>query len=181
MKLKWMTLSIVLASCCVTFGGEIAELHRKLAKADRDKPDQSRNHQQVEAAGSGVTEIGLERTPCFGTCPVYMLVIKSDGTFRYKGERAVDRKGEYTGKVNRYRFNQLVQFIRDSGYMELQDRYYRAVTDNPTVYTTAVVDGKRKVVSNYASAGPPKLWTIEELIDKLLLEAEWDDKPVPGC
>jgi hypothetical protein len=54
------------------------------------------------------------------------------------------------------------------------------VTDNPTVYTTVVMDGKRKVVSNYANAGPTKLWAIEQLIDKLLLEAKWDEKPAAG-
>jgi hypothetical protein len=167
-------------SCSASFGGQIAELHQKHAKADRGGPDESRSHEQVDAQDHGVTEIGLERTPCYGTCPVYTVIIESDGTFRYKGEKYVERKGEFTGKVSRYQFNQLAQFIRDSGYTDLHDTYSRAVTDNPTVYTTVVIDRKRKVVKNYANAGPTKLWAVEQLIDKLLLEATWDQKPAPG-
>jgi hypothetical protein len=131
----------------------------------------------VDAKNNGITEIGLERTPCFGTCPSYTVIIKSDGTFRYTGENYVARKGKHTGKVSQSAFNQLAQFMKESGFTQLQDSYSRTVTDNPTVFTTAVVDGKRKVVSNYANAGPTKLWVIEQVIDKLLLEATWDEKP----
>ena len=60
--------------------------------------------------------------------------------------------------------------------MDLQDSYWRPVTDNPAAFTTAVIGGKRKVVSNYADAGPSKLWPIEQLIDKILLEATWDEE-----
>ena len=34
--------------------------------------------------------------------------------------------------------------------------------------------GRRKTVRNYGNAGPTKLWAVEQLIDKLLLEAKWD-------
>jgi hypothetical protein len=34
--------------------------------------------------------------------------------------------------------------------------------------------GVRKEVSNYGAGGPAVLWVIEELIDKLLSEAEWE-------
>jgi hypothetical protein len=54
------------------------------------------------------------------------------------------------------------------------------VTDNSTVYSTVVIGGKRKVISNYANAGPTKLWAVEQLIHKLVLEATWDeDKAAP--
>ena len=49
------------------------------------------------------------------------------------------------------------------------------MTDQPTCYTTVVMHGERKMVRNYANAGPTKLWAIEQIIDKLLLEAEWDE------
>jgi hypothetical protein len=44
----------------------------------------------------------------------------------------------------------------------------------PAVYTSVTKRDRRKVIRNYANAGPTKLWAIEQLIDKLLLEAEWD-------
>jgi hypothetical protein len=181
MKSPWrLTTFATLLFCGVVFAGEISDLHRQSTKPDPNRPDQSRSHEEVEAKDHGVTEVGLERSPCYGTCPVYTVVIKSDGTFRYKGEKHVSRLGNHTGKVSTYGFNQLAQFIKDSGYTDLQDSYSRPVTDHATVHSTVVISGKRKVISNYANAGPTKLWAVEQLIDKLLLEATWDDdKPAP--
>lgn len=56
----------------------------------------------------------------------------------------------------------------------MEDTYSCPVTDFPNVYTMVKMRGKQKVVKNYANAGPSKLWAIEQLIDKLLLEAEWE-------
>ena len=58
--------------------------------------------------------------------------------------------------------------------MELEDGYTGLDTDNPTTYTMVVMNGKRKTVSNYANAGPTKLWAIEQLIDDLMAKAKWD-------
>jgi hypothetical protein len=41
--------------------------------------------------------------------------------------------------------------------MSLKDGYSAAITDNPTVYTMVVMNGRRKIVSNNAGAGPATL------------------------
>ena len=43
--------------------------------------------------------ISLERTPCYGTCPIYKMEIFSDGSAFYHGERFVDRIGDYEFSV----------------------------------------------------------------------------------
>ena len=40
-----------------------------------------------------VTKITLERTACFGSCPVYKVTIFNDGTVRYKSRHLGSRKG----------------------------------------------------------------------------------------
>ena len=89
------------------------------------------------------------------------------------GEKYVERIGEFAGAIPIREFHELAKFIRDSGYTELEANYYSPVTDNPTVYTTVVLNGQRKVISNYANAGPTKLWAIEQLIGDLMREAKW--------
>jgi uncharacterized protein DUF6438 len=84
------------------------------------------------------------------------------------------RQGELTGKISQWELNSLLKFIKDSNYFSMRDEYETSVTDNPTVYTYIVMSGKKKIIRNYANSGPTKLWAIQELIDKLLLEAEWD-------
>lgn len=155
--------------------GELADLHRKLVRPrERDAAAEQERFDRAMDPKHGVTEIGLERTPCYGTCPVYTVIIKNDGTFRYQGGENTKRRGKHTGTVDVSRFNALAEFLLESGYMQLESAYTLRVTDMPTAYTAAVVNGKRKIVSNYGGVGPAKLWAVEQLIDKLLLEAEWD-------
>ena len=118
----------------------------------------------------------MERTRCYGTCPAYTVIIKSDGTFHYKAERNVKRPGEHTGKISEWKLKELFEFIKDADYFALEDKYWITVTDHSTVYTYVVMNGKKKIISNYANSGPPKLWAIEQLIDYLLLDAEWDNE-----
>jgi hypothetical protein len=162
-------LGLLVTACSVASAGEIADLYAKAPQ----KPTQT-NLSSRATSNVGVSEIGLERTACYGMCPVYNVVIKSDGTVRYKGESNVKMKGERTGSVSPVKFNNVARFIKENGYMNLGGNYTVGVTDNPTVFTTVVMNGKRKVIRNYANAGPNKLWVIEQLIDKLLLDTDWD-------
>jgi hypothetical protein len=58
--------------------------------------------------------------------------------------------------------------------MQFDDSYSREITDCATTYTMVVMNGKRKTISNYANAGPTKLWAIEQLIDDLMAKAKWE-------
>ena len=168
--MKRTPLVIAFLTCWTAFSGELSDYYFKHATNRLDFP---KSRPSRPATNNGITEIGIERTVCFGSCPAYTFIVGSDGNFRYKGERHVELTGEFTGKVSVKEFNQLAQFILDSDYLDLKDSYHPMVTDQPTVFTTVVANGKRKVVSNYANGGPTKLWAIEQLIDHLMMTAEW--------
>ena len=176
-----ITLIAVAAGCCAS-AGELADLYHKKVQANLEEWMKQRiqsRRDSVVSTNHGITELGIERTLCFGTCPAYTFIVKSDGTFRYVGEKYAQRQGAFTGTIPTYSFHRLARFIKDSGYMELSDTYDRQITDNPTVFTMVVMDGKQKVVSDYAGAGPSKLWAIEKLIDDLMVEAHWNEPPKP--
>jgi hypothetical protein len=122
----------------------------------------------------GITEIGIERTPCYGKCATYTFIVKSDGTVRYNGEAHVDRIGRSTGKIPTWEFHWLANFIVESGFMELHRAYATLGSDLPTVYTMVVMNGDRKIVSSFPGSGPYPLWAVEKLIDDLSEEVEWD-------
>ena len=176
MKYRFALLAacLIAASGLAAFAGEIADLYAKAVKEGHVHPATEWSDFDDKVKTYGITEFGVERTECMGQCPVYGVSIKSDGTFRYHGESNVSRKGNYTGRIAPWEFGKLMEFIKESGYMDLQDSYAAGVTDLPTVYTTVVMDGKRKVISDYAGAGPAKLWAVEQLIDNVLINAEWD-------
>jgi hypothetical protein len=179
MKRKILIIAVLGTASLIAFAGEISDIHQGQTNPTLAPSKKSRSHDEVASTNHGITEIGIERTGCYGTCPSYTFIVKSDGTFRYKGVKFVEHEGEFTGKIPFWRFHELAQFIKDSGYMELEDYYARGITDNPTTYTMVVMNGKRKTVRNYANAAPSKLWAIEHLIDGLMTKINWDGSGKP--
>jgi hypothetical protein len=66
----------------------------------------------VESTNHGIVEIGIERCGSVWGGPVYTFIAKSDGTFHYKGEKQVERTGEYSGRIPVRQFHDLAKFIR---------------------------------------------------------------------
>ena len=117
--------------------------------------------------------LGGRPSDAVGTCPVYTLIIRSDGTFRYVGEQYVSRLGRHTWRIERKEFDRLARFAWEVGFTQFTS-YSAVVTDESTVYTMIDVDGRLKIVSDYGRAGPPKLLEFEAMIDKALQDAQWD-------
>lgn len=164
---------------CLLSAGEIAELHQKWVRPkDTDTSKQKERFESLDQPKHGVTEIGIERTACHGTCPIYTFILKSDGTVRYVGQEYVRRKGTHTGQISPWQFNRLAEFAVESGYMNLDSGYdLPTIADFHTTYTTVVIAGKRKLIKNYGDLGPTKLWAFQQVIDSLLAEVQWDDEP----
>lgn len=116
-----------------------------------------------------ITEVTLERTACFGTCPIYKVTVRRDGTISYEGKRFVQLEGSYKGTT--YGFDRLAQLISSQGYFNFKDDYSINATDLPTAITSVVSGGKRKTIRNYGDAGPVELWGIEMAIDGMLKSA----------
>lgn len=135
-----------------------------------------RGASQSEGSGSGnssqITEITLERTACFGTCPMYTLTLRRDGTATYVGREYVERKGTYKGKI--YGFDRLAQLVQSRGYFNLKDEYTVNATDLPSAITSVVRSGRRKTIRNYGESGPVELWGIEVAIDGMIANTKWE-------
>jgi len=121
----------------------------------------------------GISELGIERTPCFGSCPVYTCTIRSNGVATYDGVAHVDKIGRWEANIDAFHFHHLANFILETGYSQMDDTFTSSVTDGDTVYTTFVLNGRRKVFRNYASSDPSKLWVFQRLIDDLAAGAKW--------
>jgi hypothetical protein len=169
--MKEIVFLILFTACPCVFGGEISELYFKNLDSNTN------GLTAVASTNQGITEIGIERSACFGECPVYTFILKSDGTFRYEGEKFVKRKGQFTGTISISEFDQLAQTIKNAGYMKLNKTYRRPVTDLPTAFTMVIMDGRRKIIMDYADSGPQKLQAIEKLIDGLMEKAKWNNLP----
>jgi hypothetical protein len=129
---------------------------------------------------SDVTKITLERTPCFGTCPVYTLTIHRSGQVEFQGKDHVRQKGSETGRISTEDFARLVRKIDEIKFFDLKDRYDGknpdgsgvTVTDLPTRKTSVTRGNRTKTVENYFR-GPKGLKELEDLIDEVTKAADW--------
>jgi len=117
-----------------------------------------------QAAAAVPIEITIKRTPCFGTCPDYEVVMRGDGTVQYEGRSNVRIPGSQSWKVDPAAVRALAREMQDAGYFDLKDEYTAMVTDLPTTYTSLTVGSRTKKVKNYFHA-PEKLRDIENRID----------------
>ena len=157
--------------------GLLAQLHGETqSPTARDYP-QWRTWDEVADEGHGLVQLGLERMPCFGACPVYTAVIHSAGRVEYQGDWHVKRLGNHHGKASRYDFRCLAHFIQSSSFWDLEGSYdFKdcVVTDCASTYVMVATRERKKIVSNYGNAGPPILWAIAELIDSIIRGVTWD-------
>ena len=119
--------------------------------------------------------ITLERTACFGTCPIYSLTISGDGKVVYTGENYVTVTSTQTGQISPVTFKELVDEFYKINYFSLQDEYTANITDMPTTITSLTINGKTKKIEDYFNA-PEELKKLEQKIDEVANSKQWVGK-----
>lgn len=126
--------------------------------------------------------ISLERTPCFGTCPVYTIAVSPSGLVTFEGRAHVQLIGTATAQIPPQRVEALLIELEGAGYFRFADRYAaseptcgRYVTDLPSVISTATLRGLNKRIEHDHGCGaaPGALAVLEKRIDEVLGSSEW--------
>lgn len=117
-------------------------------------------------------EITLERTACFGSCPVYTVTIDGDGAVTYDGRQFVRVSGRKTARITRDTVRALAAEFARIDFFALKDEYTAMVSDLPTVYVTLRQGDRTKRVKDYFGA-PPALRNLERHIDEAAGVRQW--------
>ena len=121
-------------------------------------------------------KITLERTECFGTCPVCKLTVYGDGRVVYEGIRFVKVEGIIKTKISEDKIKQLVSEFNRIDYFSLDSSYEELnATDMPSAITSYTVNGKTKTVRHYHGdlSAPKKLAQLENRIDEIVGSEQW--------
>jgi hypothetical protein len=137
---------------------------------------------RVERSGLTADDyIRLERTPCFGSCPVYSLTIKGNGETEFTGKMYVKVTGTLHSHVDLDSVYELFDEADAMHFFDLNDRYEskkindtitEMVTDLPGRRITVQRGGKMKTVYDYYG-GPPQLRQFAEHIDQVADAGQW--------
>ncbi len=119
--------------------------------------------------------ITLERSACFGFCPMYKLTIYGNGKVVYEGIEYVKVKGKRTGRISPAAFRRLMNEFQRAQYFDLADSYSGGPTDAAYVITSLKIGDKTKTVNHYLASpdAPSKLTELEKKIDGAVKVQRW--------
>ncbi len=136
-------------------------------------------------------EISLQRTKCFGLCPIYQVRIDGDGTVIYEGEDHVRVEGRQEGSIDKATVLTLMERIYHTRFFEMKDGYYgqrnffelngtifvsgeSMTQDLPQqIVTVRIGDYEKRVVSYVGSLA--ELIELIEMIDTSSGARQWVD------
>jgi Domain of unknown function (DUF6438) len=125
--------------------------------------------------------IKLERTACFGDCPIYEVAVDARGRVTYEGRKFVRVEGRQTARIPVASVAALLETADRIGFFALRDHYRSVrnpdgsetfVTDRPTTFVTITRGGKTKRVEDYYGA-PDGLHDLEQQIDEAAGTKRW--------
>lgn len=189
------TVSTIITSCCTgkkaAKGKEETKVEQKeepkeMTDAEREAAiiEQMKN-EKVPNPGADYYEVAnkeipkdafarIQKTPCFGRCPVYVMTIYQDGRVDYFGKKFVEKEGRYVAKVSNEKLEALKNKAKELGFFEMDNVYDKpGITDLPSVVTTVKDDdGFKTVVNRFDS--PEKLRAFEKYFEESFKELEWE-------
>jgi len=123
--------------------------------------------------------VSLQKTPCFGSCPVFEARVFSNGTAIWEGERHTARIGKYEATVPHEWLNELMAEAEAIDFFRMAVRYPlygSALPDVPQTITFMQNGGKQRRVTDNAAA-PVDLVRFEKMLEEKLNTLEWKPKP----
>ena len=128
-------------------------------------------------------QIVLSTSGCYGTCSVASTIINTDGTVLFNGLFYTAKKGLFTGSITKAQYMQLQNNFRNTDFSPLKNSYNAGWTDDETISTTFVKNGKiYKSVNDYGSAAPAQFtWAyspLRYLYQSITLKSVADSKAV---
>lgn len=128
-------------------------------------------------AAPAISRIGLERTPCFGTCPDYLVTLGADGAATYHGGRFAPRHGDYRADVPAAEFARVASRLGERGFFAMDSAYTQNVTDLPSATLTVTSATGNHAVMCYGFGCPPAFHQLAALVDSVADGLSWDTLP----
>lgn len=121
-----------------------------------------------------IEEIRFSTSHCFGTCPVFELTIKADGTAKYIAIDYNDKKGKFKTVLDTATFNNFLQIINYLKLNSLKDEYSVNWTDDQTsTLEIKFSNGKTKKISDYGMIGTLGLKHLYDQLFALRKTQKW--------
>lgn len=116
----------------------------------------------------------IEKTYCFGHCPVYTMKIYNKGYVLYEGKANVNLIGKASTVIGTDEMIPFIDMANEIGYFEMKDNYDNEyITDLPSTTTSIVINRKRKTVRRRVDY-PNSIKAFEKLFEDMIEAKGWN-------
>lgn len=133
---------------------------------------------------NNITKIEFNTSGCFGTCPVYKLILNRDSLsifnaqyYNFNKNKEVtygEEEGVFSTKINKMEFDKLEELINYCRFEDLKKEYSVMHTDDQTGDLKITFNnGKVKTVSDYGMIGTYGLKILYEKLAQLRFSEKW--------
>jgi Domain of unknown function (DUF6438) len=122
--------------------------------------------------------VSLQRTPCFGQCPVFKIQLFDDGKVVYEGKAYCKRMGTHKATASPELIKAIQQKASDIKYLSFNEKYPKGesmITDIPTTISYIKVGSESKMVYNNYDA-PTELVEFERWLEQQFESLKWEVK-----
>ncbi|MDP6908685.1 MAG: DUF6438 domain-containing protein [Flavobacteriales bacterium] len=109
----------------------------------------------------------IQRTACYGQCPMYKTTYMNNGQVTYVGKRFVEKIGTYSALLDTDEINSIKEMVEEYNYFELDSLYPTPISDFPSCITEVQINGKHKRVIDRRNP-PEDLKSFEKFLDSLI-------------
>lgn len=116
---------------------------------------------------------------CYGSCPIIDVSISKDGAVLFQGEGCVNTLGFYSGNLDTNTKDYIFNKFRRANPLKLQDSYSVGHTDDQTLTTTFIQNGKIvKTIHDYGMAATNELTWAYIPISHIHTSIKLDSLPI---
>lgn len=117
---------------------------------------------------NGGVVMSIERTPCFGACPVFTATLYENGLLLYNGKRFTYSLGCHYAIIPKAEINKVRAWFEDAGIYLMKDKYPEqdiAPTDLPSCILTYKKGKKAKTVVDRGWETPQQVTDLQTKVD----------------
>lgn len=124
------------------------------------------------AAAQGEKLIEMDKSPCFGLCPVYRLTVYRDGSMKVNAKQNMKISGIHTRQLDKSEIKSLRTRLEKMGLEKYKEEYREPIADAPSTEVRYFIDGRpKKIFTNYIF--PEPLQKITDELDQKVIGEGW--------
>lgn len=118
--------------------------------------------------------ITVERGPCFGSCPVYKMTLRRDGSALLVTDHLLpDKALRYSSRIDLRHYARVAQLVSIARHASTQQEFIGQWTDDYSVEITVQESHGSWSFIDYGQVAPPEVWAIEQIMFGMRSTLPW--------